>query len=572
MKNSWSWSDIIAGLSLAGLLLPEAVAYSSIANLPPQAGIVALFAGLVCYGLIGSSRFAIVAATSSSAAVLASATAAMSNGDTGLRLLVATGMVLLTGVFFIFAGMARLGGISDFIAKPVLRGFAFGLAIVIIFKQFAHVVGVHTHYTDMIRFSYELLSQIHIWNWASIAVGLVALLLLFGLARISQISHMPYMSHMPGGLVVILLGILAGKYLHLEQYGVSFVGQIDLDLQVPSLPTMTYVQWLRIGELSVAMLLILYAESYSSVRNFAMKHGDLTSPNRDLFAFGAANLLSGIFQGMPVGAGFSATAANEANGAQSKWAGWAAAAGLLLVILTMLPTIALTPSPILAAIVIHAVSHSLRLSVFTPYFTMHRDRFVATGAVVAVLLLGVLDGLLVAIGVSLLMLLRKLAESNISILGRLRGGHDFVNKTDYPDALSIPGILIIRPETGLFFANAERTMAQAKKYLAAADNIQVVILSLEESPDLDSSSVEAIADFSAALQSQKKHLMFARLKNASRQVLQRALIEHLNIGPSSELSVDDVVTAAQEKYLNKTDAPHAPEQDTAGNGQTVPIL
>ncbi|MFZ6718639.1 SulP family inorganic anion transporter [Undibacterium sp. Ji49W] len=566
MKNSWSWSDIIAGLSLAGLLLPEAVAYSSIANLPPQAGIVALFAGLVCYGLIGSSRFAIVAATSSSAAVLASATAAMSNGDTGLRLLVATGMVLLTGVFFIFAGMARLGGISDFIAKPVLRGFAFGLAVVIIFKQFAHVVGVHTHHTDMIRFSYELLSQIHIWNWVSIAVGMAALLVLFGLARL------PRMRYMPGGLLVIFLGILAGKWLNLEQHGVSLVGQIDLDLQVPSLPTMTYIQWLRIGELSVAMLLILYAESYSSVRNFAMRHGDITSPNRELFALGASNLLSGIFQGMPVGAGFSATAANEAYGAHSKWAGWAAALGLLIVILTMLPAIALTPSPILAAIVIHAVSHSLRLSAFTPYFTMHRDRLVAVGAVIAVLLLGVLDGLLVAIGVSLLMLLRKLAESNISILGRLNGGHDFVNKTDYPDALSIPGILIIRPEAGLFFANAERTMAQAKKYLAAADNIQVVILSLEESPDLDSSSVEAIADFSAALQSQKKHLMFARLKNASRQVLQRALIEHLNIGPSSDLSVDDVVVAAQGKYLNKTDAPHEPKQDNAGNGQTVPIL
>ncbi|MFZ6756738.1 SulP family inorganic anion transporter [Undibacterium sp. Ji50W] len=552
MKTPWTWSDIVAGLSLAGLLLPEAVAYSSIANLPPQAGIVALFAGLVCYGLIGSSRFAIVAATSSSAAVLASATAAMSNGDTGLRLLVATGMVLLTGVFFIVASAARLGGISDFIAKPVLRGFAFGLAIVIIFKQFAHVVGVHTHHTDMIRFAYELASQIHAWNWASFAVGLLALLLLFGLAKI------PYM---PGGLMAIFLGILAGKWLGLEQYGVSFVGQIDLDLQVPILPTMTYIQWLRIGELSIALLLILYAESYSSIRNFAMKHGDTILPNRDLFALGTANLMSGIFQGMPVGAGFSATAANEACGAQSKWAGWAAAAGLLLVILTMLPTIALTPSPILAAIVIHAVSHSLRLSAFTPYFTMRRDRFVAVGAVVAVLLLGVLDGLLVAIGVSLLMLLRKLAESNISVLGRLRGGHDFVSKTDYPDALSIPGILIMRPEAGLFFANAERTMAQAKKYLTAADNIKVVILSLEESPDLDSSSAEAITDFCAALQNQKKHLMFARLKSASRQVLQSALIEHSNIGPGSELSVDDVVVVAQEKYLNQENDLREPQQD-----------
>ena len=541
MNKTWAWSDIIAGLSLAGLLLPEAVAYSSIANLPPQAGIVAVFAGLICYGLIGSSRFAIVAATSSSAAVLASASAAMSNGDPGLRLLVAMGLVILTGVFFILAGVAKLGSISDFIARPVLRGFAFGLSAVIIIKQFAHVVGAHVHYTDMPRFIYTLLSQVQSWNWLSLAVGVVALLLLFALARI------PYM---PAGLLVIVLGILAGQWLGLAQSGVELVGQISLQLQVPSLPDMSYVQWLRIGELSIAMLMILYAESYSSIRNFAIRHGDIVAPNRDLLALGAANLMSGLFQGLPVGAGFSATAANENNGARSKVAGWSAAAALLMIMLSLLPMIALTPSPVLAAIVIHAVSHSLRPSMFYPYFSLHRDRFVAIAAVIAVLMLGVLDGLLVAIGISLLMLLRRLAESSISVLGRLNNGHDFVSLVNYPEAKVIPGVLILRPETGLFFANAERALTQAKHYVATSD-AKVVVISLEESPDLDSSSIEAIADFCAALYLQKKHLMFARLKSGARAVLERAAIPHLHIGNFSELSVDDVVTMARELYVGK---------------------
>jgi MFS superfamily sulfate permease-like transporter len=150
---------VIAGLSIAGLLLPEAVAYSSIANLPPQTGVIALFAGLLCCGLVGSSRFAIVSATSS-AAVLAAATASLANGDNGLRMTLAIGLVVITGVFFLLAGLARMGSVTDFIAKPVLRGFAFGLAIVIIVKQLASVVGVQPANSDMTRFIPEMLAQI----------------------------------------------------------------------------------------------------------------------------------------------------------------------------------------------------------------------------------------------------------------------------------------------------------------------------------------------------------------------------------------------------------------------------
>src|ERR1700726_4532953 len=147
LLHALSWPDVIAGLSLAGLLLPEAVAYSSIANLPPQAGVIALFAGLICYGLLGPSRYAMVSATSSSAAVLAAASASLANGDNGLRLALGMGLVLMTGLFFALAGMMRIGSVSDFIAKPVLRGFAFGLAIVIILGQIANVVGVHPHHS-----------------------------------------------------------------------------------------------------------------------------------------------------------------------------------------------------------------------------------------------------------------------------------------------------------------------------------------------------------------------------------------------------------------------------------------
>src|SRR5437867_4742850 len=215
----------------------------------------------------------------------------------------------------------------------------------------------------------------------------------------------------------------------------------------------------------------------------------------------------------------------------------------------MLPAIALTPQPVLAAIVMHAVSHTLRPAVFSPYFTWRRDRLVIVAAVLAVLIFGVLDGLLTAVAVSLLMLLRRLAESSVTILGRLDHGHDFVSTTIHPEAQAVAGMLILRPDTGLFFANAERILAQVRNYITAAGNdTHTVILSLEESPDLDSSSVEALRDFCAAILSQNRHLLFARLKTPAQQVLALAAIPGLPTAALCALSVDDAVNLAQELY------------------------
>ncbi|SFB25074.1 Sulfate permease, MFS superfamily [Collimonas sp. OK607] len=531
-----SMADVIAGLSIAGLLLPEAVAYSSIANLPPQTGVIALFAGLLCYGLFGSSRFAIVSATSSSAAVLAAATASMANGDVGLRMTLAIGLVMITGLFFLLAGLAKMGSVTDFIAKPVLRGFAFGLAIVIIVKQLAGVVGVHPEHSDMTRFIPEMVAQIGHWNWVSVAVMAVALVLLYAFARLRRV---------PGALLVIVIAVAAEQWLHLTQYGVSLVGSIHLQLATPTLPVLSRADWLRLGELGFAMGMILYAESYGSIRSFAIKHGDTAAPNRDLLALGASNLLSGLFHGMPVGAGYSATSANEAAGATSRLSGWVAALVMLAIVLTLLPAIALTPEPVLAAIVIHAVGHTLNPAIFRPYFRWRRDRLVVIASVIAVLLLGVLDGLLASIAISLLMMLRQFSQSTISVLGRLGQGHDYVNVRTHPEAQAIPGIMILRPNEPLFFANAERILGQARhNIMAAAPPVHTVILSLEESPDLDSSSLEGLHDFFEFASSRDLRLLLARLKDPVYDCMKSAVAPCFPVESLSALSVAEAVHLA----------------------------
>jgi len=529
-------ADWVAGLSIAGLLLPEAVAYSSIAGLPPQSGVIALFVGLLVYSLLGTSRFAIVSATSSSAAVLLAATSAMAHQDTTLRLALCAGIVLLTGLFFIAAGMARLGAISSLIAKPVLRGFALGLALTIVLKQLPKVLGFHAAHSDFLGLAWEVSQRWHAWNLAGAAMTLVALVALRGLARWRLV---------PGALLVLAVGIALDLGGYSQGWGVAPVGSIALSFSSPTLPELARAQWLDLIELAFAMALVLYAESYGSIRTFAMRHGDPVSSNRDLVALGIANLASGLFQGMPVGAGYSATSANEAAGAQSRAAGLVAGGVVLLAVLTVLPWIGHTPEPLLAAIVINAVSHSLNPAALRPYFQWRRDRLIALVAIAAVVMLGVLQGLLVAIGVSLVLLLRSLSRSRVSWLGRLAQSHDFVDMERHPQATVPSGMLIARPDESIFFGNADAVFSAVRlRVQMTTTPLTRVVLSLEESPDLDATSIEALCDFVVWTRQRHIELVLTRVKDTVRDVLAQVNSADLPAAAYAPWSVDDAVQQA----------------------------
>jgi MFS superfamily sulfate permease-like transporter len=523
-------ADALAGLSLAGLLLPESVAYSGLANLPPEAGVIGMFAGLVCYALIGRSRFAIVTATSSSAAVFAAAMVALGANAAAQRAALASMLVCATGMAFLLAGGARFGAMSNLIARPVLRGFSFGLALVIALKQWPHIVAMHPHSTDFVALLIEILRNVGAWQPASLAAGVCALIGLFALERVR---------HVPGVLLVIIAGIAAAPWL--ASRGVLLTGPIHLALEWPAFTTPASGQWLPLVEFALAVMFILYAESYSSIRTYALKHGDAVQPNREMLALGLANVVSGAFHGTPVGAGYSGTSANESAGAQSRAAGLYAAATVLALVLLFLPWIERIPDPVLAAIVIHAVSKSMRIAVFRPYFRWQRDRLVTLTAVAAVLAFGMLDGLLAAIAFSLAMLLRTLSTPRLSVLGRL-GAHDFVSKARFPEASCPPGVLVLRPEEPLFFANAEPLLALARRHILQDREVRILIFSLEESPDLDGTALECLGEFAAWLAARNIEMRIARLKEASRDALIRANFIQLPLTKLEYPSVDDAVS------------------------------
>ena len=322
--------------------------------------------------------------------------------------------------------------------------------------------------------------------------------------------------------------------------GVAAVGRIDLAVAMPSLPALSQGQWVSVAELSLALVLLVFAESYGAIRTMANRHGDTVDPNRDLLALGASNLLSALIHGLPVGAGFSATAANEAAGATSAKSAWIAGAVVLALVALCLPWIELTPEPVLAAVVIHAVSHTLSLSAFRPYFAWRRDRFVVVAAALAVVALGVLNGLLTGIAISLAMTLRGLSEPRMSELGRHRGGHDYLG-LQHEGVVRVAGVLILRPEAPLFFANVERMLAEMRARIAAAAP-RAFVLSLEETPDLDGTTIEALTAFAAEQGAAGRATVIARLKDPVMALLESTMAAQ----PATRLeagSVDDAVVS-----------------------------
>jgi MFS superfamily sulfate permease-like transporter len=533
LKNSGILHDLRAGVSVAGLLLPSAIAYAAIAGLSPDHAIVATVVGLLVYAFAGGSRFAMVAPTSSSAAILAVSLVGMQDTP-GLREAASYAAVLITGLFFLAGGLGRLGEMASFLSRPVLRGFTFGIGILISLRQFPAIFGVPVAASEPWSMLAGLITQARDWNWASLSLGLTALVVLLWMRRYRAV---------PGAVLVLAVGIAIGEWGNPGLWHMALVGQIALPALQVGLPALSMAQWISMARFGLPLVMILFAESWTSIRGLALLHGDKVHANRELFALGAANLAVGLVHGMPVGAGFSASSAGEVAGARSRLAGVLAALTILAVVLGGRGLIAHLPQSILGVVVISALFHALDPTPLLRLWRMRRDEWVASAAVLAVVGFGVLNGMLVAVALSILALLRRLSGSRVAELGRLAGSHDFVDILRNPQAVSDPAILVLRPAEPLFFANAERVLAEVMTR-AAAPKLRKIIISVEESSDLDSTALEALLECDQRLTATGRLLLLARAKDDVRDGLRRAGGEALAGEDRCFWSVADAFTAA----------------------------
>jgi len=537
--------DALAGISVAGLLLPSAVAYAAIAGLSPAHAIIATILGLGIYALAGRSRFAMVAPTSSSAAILAAVVLSM-QGDMPGDKAIADAAILAAGLCFLIAAALRAGALASFVSRPVLSGFSFGIALTITIKQIPPIAGIPLHSSGaggilpLVLHLIEAVPQFHI---ESVLVGALALSFLAVLRRFRRL---------PASALVLAAGVVLSAVVDLPAHHVALVGKIALAMPFPSWPSMSLDDWSRVVQLSVPLFLILFAESWGSIRGLALLHGDKVLVNRELLALGCAIVAAGLFHGMPVGAGFSASSAAEAAGAQSRIAGIAAMAVLLGLSLWGRGLVALVPSPVLACVVIGSLFHALNPSPLVKLWRLQRDELVASAASLAVLMFGVLDGMLLAIALSLLALLRRFSDTRVSRLGQVAGTHDFVDLERTPNAMTDSAILVVRPMEPLFFANAEYVLTTLATTAEADETIRVVILSIEESPDFDSTALEALLECDWRLQKAGKLLILARVKENIHDLLVHAGAQELASDSRSFWSVADAFAAATNRISRKS--------------------
>jgi MFS superfamily sulfate permease-like transporter len=533
-------ANIVAGLSVAGLVLPESIAYGAIAGLPPVHALAAALAGLSVYAIAGRCRVAIVTPTSASAAVLAATIASFGGAAPSERLVLTVALVGCVGLLFVLAGFLRMGFIAAFVSRPVLRGFAFGLAVSIVLRQFFSVTGAQTAAGLLVEQLAQVLADVARWNGAALAIASLALGVMLGLRRWRKV---------PSTFVVLAIAVLLSFVFDFARMGVPTVGEIAFDIALPTVPRLGGSQWLSIGSASLPLALILFVEAWGTSRTLALRHGDTLDPNRELIALGLANLAAASVAGQPVGAGFSASSANDAAGATSRVAGAVAAAALAGLSLVALPLVARIPSAVLAAIVIAALAHALNPRPLLQLWRLGRDQWLGLVAAIGVLALGALYGMLLAVLLSILALVRRLSEHRIDRLGQLDGGRNYVDLARHPEAAVDPTILVVRPREPLFFANAEGIMGAIEGATSAAT--RAVVLSLEQSYDLDSTAVEVIGESATRLEARGQRLFLGRLKDPVRELLARAGGPLETLAAEGQRSIADAVESARNMPISK---------------------
>ncbi|HVP54190.1 MAG TPA: SulP family inorganic anion transporter [Candidatus Eisenbacteria bacterium] len=533
--------DVIAGVALAGLLIPEAMGYAGIAGLPPQAGLYATVFGLLAYAIFGTSRQLVVSPTSASSAILAATLAPLAAAAPGKFALLASAVTLVLGGLFLLAGILKLGFVADFISKPVLKGFVFGVALSIIIKQLPKLLGVAPgtgHAYNQLFHALRQLGGTHLWT---LAAGLTALVVLFLVDRFAP--------RIPGALVVLAGGIAASRLLGLHDQGVEIVGHIPAGLPLPGFPVLTWADWLQAAPASVGLVLVLFAESIGAARTFAAKNGYDIDANQELRALGFSNAASAIFRGMQVGGGTSGTAANDANGAQSQLSSIAASATVALTLLFLTGWFYYLPQAILAAIVIHAVWHLLDYRALAQFRRISRIEYrESLAAIFGVVAFDILNGLVLAVLLTLIALMRFLLVPQVVVLGRLRETGEYAEIARHPEAEEIPGVLILRVDRIWFFANANGIRDHAKDLIRQAPGpLHTVIVNLAPVQMIDVTAVDVLAQLHASSVKHGWRLVLAGVRDPVRDTLERSgllrAIGRENVFRSVALAVESATSA-----------------------------
>lgn len=547
-RSAWLPGDVVAGVTLAAYAIPVSLAYAGLAGLPPQVGIYGYLLGGLGYALFGSSRQLAIGPTSAISLMIASTVASMADGDVQRYAQIASLTAFTVAALCLFAWLLRLSALVKLISDSILVGFKAGAGLTIAMTQLPSLFGVPGGGHNFFDRAWLFIGQLGQVNHVVLIVGMVAIgLLVFGERLLPG---------KPVALGVVALSILAATLLGLPAIGVPTTGEIPAGLPTLAGPALRLRDVEGIVPLAGGCLLLAYIEGVSAARSFASKHGYALDPRQELLGIGAANLATAIGQGYPVAGGLSQSAINDKAGARSPLALVVASISLALCLLFLTGLLENLPKAVLAAVVLTAVYGLLDFPAMVRMWRVSRlDFYAAAIALGAVLLLGILHGILLAALASVLLMLARVSRPHIAFLGRVPGTDKYSDLDRHPENESLTDAIVFRPEASVIYVNADAVIdAVLSRLHSAGPGIRMVVCDLSASPYLDLAGSRMLHDLHAELVNRRITLRIVGAHGSVRDLLRAEGLDEKVGGVDRITTIDSLLG---ETPLSTTPANHS---------------
>lgn len=553
-QRAWLPADLVAGMTLWGVGVPSALAYAQMAGMPPVTGLYTAFVALFLYSILSTSRHQKVTTSSTMAVMSASVVAPLAMGDMTLFLAATSLLAIIVGVMLLLAGIARLGVIADFLSRPVITGFVFGLAINIIVSQSAKVLGYSTNGGSSVQQAIYLLGHLDETHWLTLALGVGSLVLIF---------WMRYQyPKIPGALVALAAGIALVSLFNLDERGVAIVGDIPSGLPSLRFPTVDLQSFILLVVGAVGIVFLAVGESVGTARAFANRYRYAIDADQELIAMGVANIGTGLTQGFTADASLSTTATADAAGARSQLSSIVAALLIMLTAAFLAGLFRNLPSAVLGAVVIASVVKLIDVKEMLRYLRQRPvDFMLAALAAVGVLVASVLAGLLFAVFMSLAMIIYQTSRPQLAQLGRVPDDGSYAVLDRNPPAYPVPGVLILSLDGPLYFYTANLVSTAVLAMVAAEPrNLHAVVIDLRTTPRLDITGADTLAELADMLGERGISLSLIVAERVRDRLLkaERAHFTPATLFTGLHRAVEHAVAAAPVADATPEDAPPTP--------------
>lgn len=514
-RRAWFRPDVQAGLSVAAIQIPTAIAYAQIAGFPPQVGLYACILPMLIYALIGSSRQLMVGPDAATAAMVAAAITPLAAGDPQRLVDLSMIVAIMVGLFSIVAGLARAGFIASFLSRPILVGYLNGIGLSLLVGQLGKLFGYEAATSGFVAGILALLENLLHIHWPTLILGSLSLLLMVLLPR-----RFP---QLPGALCGVLLASLAAALLGLDRYGVELLGEVPAGLPQLSWPQTSLEELKSLLRDATGITVVSFCSAMLTARSFAARHGYSINTNHEFVALGLANIGAGVSQGFAISGADSRTAVNDMVGGKTQLVGVVAALVIAATLLLLNKPLGWVPMPALGAVLLLAGWGLIDVQALKGFWKLSRFEFsLCLLTTVGVLSVGVLPGIFVAVSIAVLRLLYYTYRPSDAVLGWMHGIDGQVELAKYPQATTLPGLVIYRFDAPLLFFNADYFKQRVLAVVDGSERPNAVLLNAEAMTNLDISGLATLHEVQQILKAQGVHLSLARVTGQTLDLLQRS--------------------------------------------------